>query len=105
MLQLIVEGKATTEMAELLSLSPNTVDTYRSRLMQKLGVSDLPSLVKFAIRHRDPPRDAGGFPRGRTQTRQIDRFLVYLTYRFIHQLMKTVAWRTRDCYTYNTSSK
>jgi DNA-binding NarL/FixJ family response regulator len=27
------------------------VETYRLRLMQKLGLSDLPSLVKFAIRH------------------------------------------------------
>jgi len=50
-LQLIVEGKSTAEIAELLSLSPNTVDTYRSRLMQKLGLADLPGLIKFAIRH------------------------------------------------------
>jgi DNA-binding NarL/FixJ family response regulator len=27
------------------------VETYRSRLMRKLGLSDLPSLVKFAIQH------------------------------------------------------
>ncbi|MFN8459297.1 MAG: response regulator transcription factor [Anaerolineae bacterium] len=50
-LQLVVEGKSSAEIAETLSLSPNTVDTYRSRLMQKLGLSDLPSLVKFAIQH------------------------------------------------------
>ena len=49
--QMIVEGKSTTEIAEVLSLSPNTVDTYRSRLMQKLGLTDITSLVKFAIRH------------------------------------------------------
>jgi DNA-binding NarL/FixJ family response regulator len=35
----------------MLSLSPKSVDTYRSRLMLKLGISDLPGLVKFAIRH------------------------------------------------------
>jgi RNA polymerase sigma factor (sigma-70 family) len=50
-LQLVVEGKSSAEVAEILSLSPKTVETYRSRLMQKLGISDLPSLVKFAIRH------------------------------------------------------
>jgi DNA-binding NarL/FixJ family response regulator len=50
-LQLVVEGKSSTEIAEILYLSPKTVETYRSRLMQKLGLSDLPSLVKFAIQH------------------------------------------------------
>lgn len=50
-LQLVVEGKSSAEIAELLSLSPKTVDTYRSRLMQKLGIGDLPTLVKFAIQH------------------------------------------------------
>lgn len=50
-LQLVVEGKSSADIAEILSLSPNTVDTYRSRLMQKLGISDLPNLVKFAIQH------------------------------------------------------
>lgn len=50
-LQLVVEGKSSVQIASLLSLSPNTVDTYRSRLMQKLGLEDLPSLVKFAIQH------------------------------------------------------
>lgn len=35
--------------AEMLTLSPKTVETYRSRMMQKLGISDLPALVKFAI--------------------------------------------------------
>ncbi len=50
-MQLVVEGKSSAEIAEILSLSSNTVDTYRSRLMQKLGISDLPSLVKLAIQH------------------------------------------------------
>ena len=48
-LQLVVEGKSSAEAARILSLSPKTVETYRSRLMQKLGLSDLPSLVRFAI--------------------------------------------------------
>ncbi|GIK40216.1 MAG: DNA-binding response regulator [Chloroflexota bacterium] len=50
-LQLVVEGKSSIEIAHVLAISPNTVDTYRSRLMQKLGISDLPGLVKFAIQH------------------------------------------------------
>jgi DNA-binding NarL/FixJ family response regulator len=50
-LQLVVEGKSSAEIAEKLFLSPKTVETYRSRLMQKLGLENLPSLVKFAIQH------------------------------------------------------
>ena len=47
----MVEGKTSGEISELIALSPKTVDTYRSRLMQKLGIKDLPALVKFAIQH------------------------------------------------------
>lgn len=47
----LVEGKTTAEIAESLSLSTTTINTYRSRLMKKLNIGDLPSLVKFAIRH------------------------------------------------------
>jgi DNA-binding NarL/FixJ family response regulator len=50
-LKLIVEGNTSNEVAGLLGLSPKSVDTYRSRLMAKLQVEDLPALVKFAIRH------------------------------------------------------
>jgi len=50
-LQLVVEGKSNAEAAELLDLSPRSVETYRGRLMHKLNIKDLPSLVKFAIRH------------------------------------------------------
>jgi len=49
--QLVVEGNSSSEIAGLLSLSPSTVKTYRSRLMQKLNLCDLPSLVKFAVQH------------------------------------------------------
>jgi DNA-binding NarL/FixJ family response regulator len=49
-LQLVVEGESSAEIASALSLSRKTVETYRSRLTRKLGISDLPSLVKFAIR-------------------------------------------------------
>ncbi len=50
-LQLVVEGKSSAEIAEMLCLSPKTVETYRSRLMSKLAIHDLPSLVRFAIQH------------------------------------------------------
>lgn len=50
-LRLIVDGHTSNEVAKLLGLSPKSVDTYRSRIMLKLGIGDLPGLVKFAIRH------------------------------------------------------
>lgn len=50
-LQLVVEGKSSAEIAESLCLSPKTVETYRSRMMRKLGIHDLPALVKFAIQY------------------------------------------------------
>jgi len=50
-LQLVVEGRSSAEIARLVHLSPKTVETYRSRLMSKLGVSDVPALVKFAVQH------------------------------------------------------
>ena len=50
-LGLIVEGHTSVEVAALLGVSPKSVDTYRGRLMAKLGIEDLPALVKFAIRH------------------------------------------------------
>jgi DNA-binding NarL/FixJ family response regulator len=50
-LQLVVEGKSSIEIAQTLFISPKTVETYRSRLMQKLGINDLPGLIKFAIQH------------------------------------------------------
>jgi DNA-binding NarL/FixJ family response regulator len=56
-LQLVVEGKSSAEIADILSLSTKTVGTYRSRLMQKLGVNDVPGLVKFAIQHGLTPVD------------------------------------------------
>ena len=50
-LQLVVEGKSSAEIAAALSLSVKTVETYRSRIFHKLDIDDLPSLVKFAIQH------------------------------------------------------
>jgi DNA-binding NarL/FixJ family response regulator len=50
-LQFVVEGKSSADIAGILSLSPKTVETYRSRLMEKLEINNLPSLIKFAIQH------------------------------------------------------
>ncbi|HEX5373499.1 MAG TPA: response regulator transcription factor [Aquabacterium sp.] len=47
---LVVKGHSSAAIGEQLHLSPKTVDTYRSRLMSKLGVADVPALVRFAIR-------------------------------------------------------
>jgi DNA-binding NarL/FixJ family response regulator len=50
-LQLVAEGYSTAEIAEILPLSVKTVESYRSRIMEKLGLKNLPALIKFAIRH------------------------------------------------------
>lgn len=50
-LQLVVEGKTSSEIAAVLDLSPDTIATYRKRIMNKLDIHDIPGLVKFAISH------------------------------------------------------
>jgi DNA-binding NarL/FixJ family response regulator len=49
-LKMLADGCSIVGIATRLSLSRKTVETYRERLMEKLEVRDLPSLVKFAIR-------------------------------------------------------
>ncbi len=56
-LQLIAEGRSTADAAKLLFLSPKTVETYRSRMMVKLGVPDFAALVRFAVQHGLTPLD------------------------------------------------
>jgi len=56
-LQLTVEGNSSAAIAERMDLSPKTIETYRSRLMGKLGVRDLTELVRFAIKHGITPID------------------------------------------------
>ena len=50
-LQLVAEGNSSAKIAANLNLSAKSVETYRSRLMRKLGVGDIPTLVKFAVQH------------------------------------------------------
>ena len=48
---MVVQGFSSASIGKLLHLSPKTVATYRSRLMAKLDVKDVPSLVRLAMRH------------------------------------------------------
>jgi len=50
LLQLIAELKPTKEIADLLNLSPHTIDTHRGNLMQKLNVHSIPELILYAVR-------------------------------------------------------
>ncbi len=48
-LELVAQGRSSASIARELSLSPKTVDTYRSRLLHKLQVPNLAGLVRVAI--------------------------------------------------------
>jgi DNA-binding NarL/FixJ family response regulator len=50
-LRLLADGKSNHEIANILNLSIKSIETYRSRMMQKLGLRDLANLVKFALQH------------------------------------------------------
>jgi DNA-binding NarL/FixJ family response regulator len=49
-LKLTAEGYSSQEIADQLILSPKTIETYRSRLMQKLNLHHRSELVRFALR-------------------------------------------------------
>jgi DNA-binding NarL/FixJ family response regulator len=49
-LQLTAEGYTSREIGERLNISSKSVETYRSRLMEKLGLNDRPALVRYALR-------------------------------------------------------
>ena len=48
--QLIAEGRVNKEIAEILGLSPSTVETHRSRIMEKLDVHSAVEIVLYAVR-------------------------------------------------------
>ncbi|MCX7985029.1 MAG: response regulator transcription factor [Bacteroidetes bacterium] len=52
-LLLIGEGLNNVQIAEKLFISPRTVDTHRTNIMQKLNIHDASNLVRFAILNRD----------------------------------------------------
>jgi|SRR5215472_5605034 len=49
-LQLVAEGKSSKDVAHLLSLSVNTVETHRAKIMQKLNLHNIPELILYAVR-------------------------------------------------------
>ena len=49
-LQLLVKGRNGKQIADTLSISKNTVDTHRRRIMDKLGCESMAELTKYAIR-------------------------------------------------------
>jgi len=51
-LKLVAEGHSTKKIAELMFVSPKTVEGHKTRLMAKLGVHDRVELVKYALRRR-----------------------------------------------------
>lgn len=50
-LELVVAGKSSPEIAEQLFISRRTVDTHRNNLMQKLDIHNTASLVRYALQH------------------------------------------------------
>jgi DNA-binding NarL/FixJ family response regulator len=48
--KLTAEGNTAQQAADILSLSPKTVETYRHRAMQKLGLANRAELVRYALR-------------------------------------------------------
>lgn len=50
-LQLLAEGHSAKEIANMLSISPRTVETHKYNMMQKLNLKTTADLIKFAIKH------------------------------------------------------
>ncbi len=48
---LIASGKAVSEIAEQISLSVNTISTYRSRILEKLSLKNNADMTRYAIDH------------------------------------------------------
>jgi len=48
--QLIAEGHSNKEIADLLSISPTTVETHRARILQKLDLHSTAEIVLYAVR-------------------------------------------------------
>ena len=49
-LKLVAGGKSTKEIAFMLNLSVKTVETHRAQIMERLGIRDVPGLVRYALR-------------------------------------------------------
>lgn len=64
-LGLLAAGKSSAEAAEILALPARIVESCRHRMMQRLGIADLPSLLAFAHTHGVPDADGAGPSTGR----------------------------------------
>ncbi len=53
--RLLSQGASVGEIAQQLSLSPNTVSTYRARILEKTGVRNDVELALYAVRHAELP--------------------------------------------------
>lgn len=51
-LQLIVEGKSTKEIAASLTLGIKTVETHRAQIMERLGIKNVAALVRYALENK-----------------------------------------------------
>ena len=49
-LRLVVDGKSLNAIAEEVHLSPKTISSHKTRIMQKLGISNNADLVRYALR-------------------------------------------------------
>lgn len=49
-LQLVAEGRTNKEIANLLNISPYTIDTHRTHILQKLNLHSAPELILYAVR-------------------------------------------------------
>jgi two-component system invasion response regulator UvrY len=54
-LKLIASGKSITEIATLLSLSPTTISTYRTRILSKLNMRNNADLILYSLEHKLTP--------------------------------------------------
>lgn len=56
-LALVAAGKSTKEIAFTLNLSVKTIETHRAQIMERLGIRDVPGLVRYALRTGLVPPD------------------------------------------------
>ncbi|MEI6538879.1 MAG: response regulator transcription factor [Planctomycetota bacterium] len=61
-LQEIVQGKTIKAIAIALDISPKTVESHRAQLMERLGIDNVPDLVRYAIKTGSAPPEERIFP-------------------------------------------
>ena len=48
----LAEGKSNKEIAPLMSITVATVETYRARIMMKLGIHSVGQLIRYAVQNK-----------------------------------------------------